>query len=235
VDYAPAAWADGFALGVTVSEANAIHSLYGGGAARRALSGNVGGQSRVQEVLSPDFAVDAAREALGGEIGVDPCASSNPANWFARNNFTLSEDALALEVALAALQALPKPERIVRKREIRDLKRAVKAHYLSGAMVGSWGGYELGAYLNPAYGYLKQWTARVQLEHRAFRRMVCLWPFRPHRVWWVRNHAGCELIALNYNVVFKGHKSAFPAPLCMVAFNCRIPNLGKRENWRVRL
>jgi len=222
-------------MGEFVTEANAVHSLYGGGAARRALAGCVGGQSRAQEVLSPDFAVDAAREALGGEIGVDPCASSNPANWFALHNFTLTEDALALEGELASMQALPKPERVARKKEIRALKRQVKAHYLGGALIGSWGTYDLGAYLNPAYGYLKQWSARVQLEARAFRRIVVLEPFRPHRDWWVRNHAGCELIALNYNVVFKGHKSAFPAPLCMVSFNCRIPSLGKRENWRVRL
>ena len=35
-------------------------------------------------------------------------------------------------------------------------------------------------------------------------------------------------------VTFKGYDQAFPEPMVMVSFNCAIPNLGKRENARVR-
>lgn len=77
-------------------EPNALHSLYGGASARKALSGNVGGQEREQEVWTPDWIWDVARAALGGRIALDPCAASRPEGWRAAHNVTLPGNGLAI-------------------------------------------------------------------------------------------------------------------------------------------
>lgn len=90
-------------MGVTRA-ANALDSLYG---KKSALAGNVGAPNREQEVLTPDWIVDAAREALGGTIEFDPCASSDPLKWFAECNVTLPENSLELDWSGTAIYCNP--------------------------------------------------------------------------------------------------------------------------------
>lgn len=210
-----------------MSEANAVHSLYGGAVKRRrALAGNVGGQVRTQEVLTPESILDAAiRPAFGGVIEVDPCASSNPDEWFAtKQNVSLCAEALDLELQLACTTD---------KDRRKELTRLLKPYYLAGSLKAQW--TEGTTFVNPPFGWLKQWLARCAFESTTGRPLIGLWPLRPHRDWWVRGHAGADVVFLNYDVKFKGHATAFPAPLVLAAWNCRIPSLGKMENGRIKL
>lgn len=195
------------------------------------LAGNVGGQWRVQEVRTPRWIIDAASEAMGGTIGLDPCAASDPAVWFAERNMSLCEEALVLEDELESIRK--RPETRARQKELTAL---LKPYYLGGALKVDWGDWRDGAYVNPPFGFLERWIPRCQSEAtKLFRRVVGLWPVRTHRPWWMRGHVGAEIVTLRYDVIFEGHEHAFPAPMCLTSWNCRIPPLGERETGRIRL
>ena len=166
----------------------ALKSLYGG----KTLSGNVGGQKREQEVLTPDWILDAVREAFGGSIDFDPCASSNPSCWVANNNITLPADSLPIDWTFAK-----------------------------------------SIYVNPPFNDLNRWLMKVADTADRKIPIVILFPFRPHRMWLWPSLRGAAVVFLHYNVKFKGHKNAFPAPLALATFNCELPDLGSRETQRI--
>jgi hypothetical protein len=97
-------------------------------------------------------------------------------------------------------------------------------------------------YVNPPYDQLKVWLHKMFVEavdHTA--PIYALVPFRPWRTWF------CELTARFpvYSLApfaFVGEKSAYPAPLCVVAYNLPEPVIvnprGKNMItglWNVRL
>lgn len=45
------------------------------------------GRKRKQNILTPDWFLEAVREAFGGTIPLDPCASRNQRHWFAHDNW----------------------------------------------------------------------------------------------------------------------------------------------------
>lgn len=205
-------------------EPNALHSLYG---AKTALSGNVGGQERIQETWSPDWIVEAAREALGGSIELDPCAASNPDGWFAEENWTLPPEARELEAILRNT----KDEKL-RKKTLKLLR----PHWEGHGLRRGWGmaptGYEGSVYVNPPFGQLEIWMRQCLYEAQNGVKIVLLTPVRPHRPWWLPIVRTGKCVCLSYNVRFKGHTQAFPAPLALVSWNCTIPSLGARETGR---
>jgi hypothetical protein len=195
---------------------NAIHSLYGGAVARRALAGNVGGQERVQEVLTPRVILDAVREAFGGVISHDPCAASDRSQWFAERNETLPPEAQAMVEAMAGAD----------KAERKRLKALLKPYYL--ALPDE---LEDRAFLNPAFDFLAPWMSLVAHEGLEGKRNILLAPVRTHRRWFTRYAAGASGVWLA-PLPFVGQKQAFPAPLCLLARNRVIPPLGRLETGR---
>jgi hypothetical protein len=195
------------------------------------LAGNVGGQWRIQEVLTPDWVLDVAREAFGGSIGLDPCASSNSAEWFAVRNMSLAAEAVPYQQELETIRQ----EKGSRARQ-KELTALLKPYYLGGALKCDWGDYRDSCFCNPPYGFLEPWIERLQREGRdTFRRLIGFYPVRTHRSWWMKLHQGFEIVTLNYDVVFKGFEHAFPAALCLASYNVRIPPLGERETGRIKL
>ena len=93
-----------------------------------------------------------------------------------------------------------------------------------------------GTYFNPPFADLQAWLEKASTEARPSAprgpRTIGLFPFRPHRRWFHAPLRGAEVVFLNYNVKFKGHKNAFPAPLVLASWNCRLPDLGERETDR---
>jgi hypothetical protein len=170
------------------------------------LAGNVGRANRAQEILTPDWLVGEARAALGGAIGLDPCASMYPENQIAGENWHLPAEIWELE-AMAEDNTLSKA--------LRDEIKATRKHmYLTGpGLVNAW---TKPAYCNPPYEFLEPWL-RVMREGSA--PVVALVPVRPQRVWW------CELLAdvrgqFLKPFPFKHQKQSFPAPLCLMFFRC---------------
>jgi hypothetical protein len=201
-------------------EPNALHSLYG---AKTALSGNVGGQERIQETWSPDWIVEAAREALGGTITLDPCAASDPDGWFAEENWTLPPEARELEAVLRATK-----DKKLRSKTLKLLR----PHWTGGGIARHWGALGCSAYVNPPFALLEEWMRKCQEQAERGVAVVLLTPVRPHREWWLPIVRTGRCVCLRYDVKFKGHTQAFPAPLALVSWNCTIPSLGARETGR---
>lgn len=200
--------------------ATALQSLYGGKAS--ALAGNAGKQIREQEVLTPDWILDAARTALGGRIVLDPCASTNPENWIAETNVCLSE---AGQGYRAALRAGPEDKDV-----IRDLKRLYKAELLGGALTYDW---DIGpTFCNPPFSVLEAWMRKCQA---APVPVVLLCPARVARTWWWQlaggQYPGTDLVFLA-PFAYKGYTQSLPEPGALVGYRCKIPDLGARETRR---
>lgn len=202
---------------------NALHSLYGGKQARNALSGNVGGQARKQEVWTPEWILAAARQAMGG-IQLDPCGATayesevrvgpkvNPitGGWFA--DITLVQPG-----ACEGLQTSPHGGTLVSlDGKSQDWSQAKST------------------FVNPEFADLEAWLTHASLCGQRGGRTTFLSPVRTHRRWWLPTirSTGGEIVFLDYRVKFKGHESAFPAPLCLITWNCRLPDLGARETGR---
>jgi hypothetical protein len=166
----------------------ALRSLYG---APPALAGHAGKAEREQTVLTPPWVLDAAREALGGEILMDPCAAPDPAAHFAT---------------------------------VRNV-----VHPREDGLVQPWIG---GTYMNPPFADLQVWLEKAYTEAEYGYPIVGLFPWRPHRRWFHAPLRGAEVVFLHYDVRFVGHTTAFPAPLVLVGWNCKIPPLGPRETDR---
>lgn len=90
-------------------------------------------------------------------------------------------------------------------------------------------------YFNPPFDDLRSWLQKASQEAQHGYGVIGLFPCRPHRRWFFEHLKGAECVFLHYNVRFKGHKSAFPAPLVMCAWNCPIVYLGDRETHRIKL
>jgi hypothetical protein len=184
-----------------------------------ALAGNVGGQARNQEVLTPRWILEAVRESFGGAIEYDPCASTDFANWFALDNDTLPVAARQLERRMAESEPA----------EAARLKKLIKPYYQALPKLDRAKGGD--TFVNPPFGHLDIWM-RWCFERRS--RVIGLWPVRPHRPWWVKHSRLAEVVMLRYDVVFVGHTQAFPAPLCLATYGCILPSLGARETGRWR-
>jgi hypothetical protein len=205
--------------------ASVFQAHYGGKAAR-ALAGNVGALVRRQEILTPGSTLCAAAEALGGAIVLDPCASSDPAAWFATHNVTLPPEAVALDEALAAADAAGD------KAEVKRLKKAVQPYYLAGALAESWDG--LPAFVNPPFAFLEEWLAKVASETGP---VVLLGPARVRRSWWWEhgpNHPRCTSAVFLTKVRFCGYKQDFTEPCALLGYGCTIPLLGAQEAKRLK-
>jgi hypothetical protein len=180
---------------------------------KKALAGNVGGQAREQEVWTPDWIVEAAREALGGTIDVDPCAATRREGWFADLNITIGP---------------------VDPHELREPFERPVAVLLGDSLDMEWDS-DLGYFVNPPYQHpnYMQWLKKCAAEAAKGARIVLLGPTRPNRKWFRPALRAAEVVELNYKVIFKGHDSAFPASLFLASWNCRLPDLGDRENGRI--
>jgi hypothetical protein len=188
---------------------DALASLYG---KKSALTGNVGGQARVQEVHTPAWIWQAVRDTFGGRIALDPCAASDPQHWQAEANITLPDNALALDWDVdGGIYANPPFNQLgPTKGRPATEKSEAKPFTHCG------------------------WMAKFATEAEAGRQIVALVPFRPHRKFFLKACSGGEIVCLNYDVKFEGHKQAFPAPLCLISWNCRVVDLCSRENGRWR-
>jgi len=177
----------------------------------KALSGMVGGQEREQTVLTPDWLLDAIREVA--PIGLDPCTT--PENPVGARFFCSVEGAAGTsqpsDVALGftGSDGLAIPWGW-------PLQRAPLAAC---------------AYVNPPYSDLKDWLQKCSAEAGCGVQVYLLCPVRPQRRWFNEYTKGHTVVSLA-PFPFKGHKSAFPAPLCLVCYNLPVPNLGKYETGR---
>lgn len=187
------------------------------------LYGIEGGAVREQEVHTPDWILDAVREAFGGRIWLDPCAPSDPAAWFAYHNVT---------IPLAALRAAfpPSPGRPWTAPPPEVLSAWLAERGYPDGLAIPWD--PAGTFWNPPYRDLGAWIAH---NGRQAGRRIYLGPFRPHRAWFLPGLSGSQVTFLDYNVRFKGHSSAAPFPLILAAWSCTIPPLGRKETgrWRV--
>lgn len=207
--------------------ATALDGLYGKASA---LAGTVGGQDREQEAWSPLWAIEAARAALGGRIVLDPCGASA---W-----------------ELPEVQDPKRPGKVKRAALVggwfADLTLTGPGGYtgpsphggtcvaISG-LDGVWGAP---TFFNPPYDALEAWLAAATRAAENGHPIVGLYPSRPRRAWWVEHSVGAarnggSLVHLRYDVCFQGYKSAHPENMCLVSWNCRLPDLGGRETWRV--
>ena len=207
---------------------NALKSLFGD---QNALAGNVGGQRRVQETWTPDWVIDAASQAMGG-IQLDPCGASsydsevtvvhkrlngervtrvNPTTggWFA--DITLTRPG-----AFEGLAQSPHGGTVISKDSYPEDWTQARS-----------------VYLNPEFAELEKWLTKAA-ETGRHTQVIALSPVRTHRSWWFPTiqRSGGAIVYLSYNVKFKGHDFAFPAPLCLISWNCTLPDLGARETWR---
>jgi phage N-6-adenine-methyltransferase len=83
------------------------------------------------------------------------------------------------------------------------------------------------AFVNPPYADLQDWMRVCQfsadvrdIQHC---KSIMLIPFRPQRAWFNTLCKGREVASLA-PFPFVGHKSAFPAPLCLVGYGMPLPN-----------
>jgi hypothetical protein len=166
-------------------------------------------------VLTPPAILELARAALGGDIQFDPCASTDPKNWFA------TELNWCLPPRAGELQALENPT----KAEKAELKELVNR----GSLIRLWP--KVRTFINPHFDTLKPWMYALRTAEAP---TVLLCPVRPHRRWWC-DHAGGLLISFLRPFPFVGSKSPFPAPLCLIYKNCEPPmGLHELETRRVR-
>lgn len=197
---------------------NALHGMSARG---RAVNGYA--KARKQEILTPDDILDAARKALGGEIRIDPCAASNPKDWFAtRINKTLPPEAQVL---------VRKLENAYSKERQAELERALKPYYLAvPSFIGD------GSFVNQPFNFLERWMRLCARSARDARRprIVQLLPVRPRRRWWPKYAAGANGVFLA-DFPFKGEDNNYPESCALLAFNCEIPPLGELETGRFRL
>lgn len=91
-------------------------------------------------------------------------------------------------------------------------------------------------YVNPPYSDLMPWMRKcfVEAEYKAHEEVTSIYllaPYRPQRRWFNEYTKGYTVVSLA-PFPFKGHKQAFPAPLCLVCYNLPVPHLGKYETGR---
>lgn len=181
------------------------------------------GVARRQEILTCPWILDAAREALGGEICHDPCASTNPKKWFAtQSNITLPTEAQVLTILLS---------RTKDEEEAARIKAALNPYYLNvpTRVLDR-------SFVNQPFNFLEPWMsvcALSALEHGA--RIVELLPVRFRRRWWPVWASHATQVVYLADFAFVGEKNNYPESCALLAFNCEIPRLGVRETWRGKL
>lgn len=79
-------------------------------------------------------------------------------------------------------------------------------------------------FANPPYDELEAWLAKARAEWLLGARGYLLGPTRPHREWFGSLVEGLEVANLR-PLRFVGHKSGFPAPLCLVCYGVPVPRL----------
>jgi hypothetical protein len=203
-----------------MTEANALHSLYGG---KDALAGNVGGQARDQEAWTPDDLLAAVRTALGGKIVLDVCGASR---W------SLPE--VRDKRGKVQRAAVPHGGWFADITIARDAETQVSPH---GGLVLQADGLDVDwagrpGFDNPPYNDLRRWLTKAAETGKTGTPHVHLGPVRTQRKWWLPLARTGEIVFLNYNVKFKGWKCAVPFPVCLIAWNCTIPDLGSKETGR---
>lgn len=206
---------------------SALDTLYG----RRALAGNVGGLEREQETWTADWTTAAVREAFGGSIHLDPCgASSYDSEVILRETKNRPEIRNPTTGGWYADVTLVKPgthEGLVQS------PHGGTVVCLDG-LAQDWTAAR-SVFLNPEFNNLRPWLEKAAATGDAGVPTILLGPVRPHRSWWPALAFSGTVIYLNYNYKFKGHKDACPFPLCLIAWNCTVPDLGSRETWRSKL
>jgi hypothetical protein len=174
------------------------------------------GPAREQEVSTPQWILDAAAEAMGS-IWIDPCAHSDLSRHFAQLNFMLSDYGQELQRALRVLQG----------DEAKAVQKELQGEYRKGSLVLDWTAWDR-VFINPIYSDLEVWMEKACTVGGSCVQLI---PVRPHRQWWPRCAKGWQCVYLA-PFAFVGSKDSFPAPLCLLAKNCTIPDLGKRETYR---
>lgn len=159
--------------------AHALHSLYGGKAARTGEAQ----EKREQTVFTPPWLIAELTRVAQAPLRLDVC--------------TTDENPTAAQVYIT---------------EGID-GRAVA---WGAALADGW------FYMNPPYADLAAWLQKAAAEHRAGCRGYGLIPFRPHRTWFCDLLRGIPLVTLR-PVKFVGHKSGFPAPLCIPCWGMPVP------------
>lgn len=199
-----------------VKKFNAAKSLFNStdseaGSSAKALSGMVGGQAREQTVLTPDWLLDAIRAVA--PIGLDPCTT--PENPCCAQTFCSVEGA----------SGRSQPSDVAMGFTGSDGLQIPWGWPIQRAALGSC------VYVNPPYSDLKDWLQKCSAEANCGLGIYLLCPVRPQRRWFNEYTKGYTVVSLA-PFPFKGHKSAFPAPLCLVCYNLPVPNLGKYETGR---
>lgn len=175
-----------------MSASNALHSLYGGKAARAALAGNVGGQARVQTVFTPRWLLDGVIAAVGMPIALDPCTT--PENPVGARRYISPGPAPAAGWPLG--------------------------HLACDGLAESWAVWSMGClvYVNPPYDALAAWLEKCVAEATQGARIVALVPWRSQRTWFCSAAKTAAWVATLAPFPFVGHRSAFPAPLCLIGW-----------------
>lgn len=82
-------------------------------------------------------------------------------------------------------------------------------------------------FANPPFLDLEEWLAKAREESATGSRVVVLAPWRSHRRWFLDALVGRggprPTITLEPAVKFRGHKTAFPAPVALIGWGCIVP------------
>lgn len=192
----------------------------------KALAGMVGGQARKQDVLTPEWLLDAVRAVA--PIVLDPCTiPSNPVG--AEQFCYLPEEATRLQEQLRTAED---------KAEKAMLRKQLKPYLTGGGLSLDWS-FVVGkgvVFVNPPFDSLEMWMRKCELQATTLGTpSYLLCPFRPHRKWFSKYAQGFDVITLA-PFAFRGHSQAFPAPLCLICYGAPAPVLGKRATgvWRLQ-
>lgn len=75
-------------------------------------------------------------------------------------------------------------------------------------------------YVNPPFKDLKKWMHKASIEAEKGHRIVMLCPVRGHRDWWHEYRDTASVEVQLKPLKFVGYAGAFPAPLCLLIWNC---------------
>lgn len=107
------------------------------------------------------------------------------------------------------------------------------ANYLTEAddgLLRAWRGFDSAyagglVYVNPPYNNLEAWLAKCMDAGDWGAKIIALIPVRTQRVWWQAAFRDAKEVRACRPFAFEGHAQAFPAPLCMMSWNCVIPDI----------
>lgn len=76
------------------------------------------------------------------------------------------------------------------------------------------------SFFNPPFADLRPWLEHARTCAAAGARIVGLVPARTHRAWFQDAMISARATTFLGGVKFVGHKTPFPAPLCLISWNC---------------